>query len=274
MDAGELVARICYSSERFSKSDLLKIYEAFGGYARAVGKLSGSARELRNVLLIQEAFPVSEFLRVIRDAVTLGKTDAETLGMREDVVEDFDVFQYLWSLRADRLMVTIESQYVTMLVSDPAWESGWYSPAKGLSPVVKPVERRALESKVGDVLRTRFDAGVLELIHSTIMSESAYAREYYAKTPLVADDHWVLLATDLKRGVINQVVSNPLLPASVGELLVRKHKTASIREHVATFATDLDLLEEIWVGTKSESIRRVVSANPVWMASDRPSRFY
>jgi hypothetical protein len=81
---------------------------------------------------------------------------------------------------------------------------------------------------------------------------------------IVRSDHWEKLAQDPKRSILNALVENALLPTHVAEEIVTSHKTPYLRESIAKRSVDRDLLEAIWRGTKSESIRATVESNTLF----------
>lgn len=103
----------------------------------------------------------------------------------------------------------------------------------------------------------------LALIHGNILHRARTAQEHYADLTIVADDHWETLAKDRK--IVSVIASNPFLPTDLAKVLVKAHKTPSIRIAIAHNTGDNGVLNDIWHGTRSEDIKAAVMENAAFV---------
>lgn len=102
----------------------------------------------------------------------------------------------------------------------------------------------------------------LQLVWDNVLDRSRAIRGIYAGLPIVAEEHWEILARE--RELVSVIVGNPFLPDDLAAVLVHRHKTPSIRISIAHNTGSNDVLNRIWSSTKSEQIRAAVEENAVF----------
>lgn len=279
------VANFLYSnSSKVTEKGVIKIYNDYGGLeAFTKRQLSHEMSELRDALIQCSQFPADLYRDIVVNTPKITRDNIKQLARSAHAYAAYDLFERFWSVDRNATMIALRSVHVHDAVYSKHWDGSWWEQL----PTIHTAGCNGDDSKMeghwtckrkklfhADVylaakksiqadLTEAADPRVIETIQNEVFSLSEYSRQAYADGYFVRDDHWAKLADD-KRSVLNAIVSNGLLPTAVAEQIVFAHKTASLRENVAQYTTDPDLLRVIWAGTKSASIREAVEDNPLF----------
>lgn len=276
-DLADLIgSKLADNPGELSEVDLLKVYECFGGASMFEDAEDPYVRSLGISLLEAARFPSDEHSRILATG-KLTRSKVSALSHHRSAYQDPAVFQKLWSKSKDSSWLAIYSA-LTQKASNVVQR---YSATVEKLPMVHSdscdgenhywcSEPRIFHADVNlelelaerDFIFAQIHPDVLEIIHGEILSLSIFSREIYGSSPFVANSHWEELLVD-KRPVLNSIARNALLPEKIARRIVATHKTANLRESIAASSTSKDLLDEIWNGTKSESIRMAVVGNAV-----------
>lgn len=255
------------------------IVERFGGIEAFVAKeLNDDLKYLRNTLMRSESFSPETFKQIFDKTFKIGKRDAIHYVNQTYYLTDLERFKRIWI--ADRTAALqgiarfrLWSAHQSLLERLPMVHT---EDCKGDEPgnmlshyhcerpiIYRPDRARAIQRQAKEDLEAIVSQEVLEFVQDMVLSitSSTSQREVYAESLIVHDDHWIELARDPKRDVLNAVVQNILLPSDIALEIVTSHKTPFLREEIAKRTVDRNLLETIWNGTKSESIRKAVESN-------------
>jgi hypothetical protein len=286
IDSGDpyKAARAVRSSSELTGETLMSIYERFGGRkAFMAKKVEEPMRELLGALLRSKSFPEAEHMAIFDGMTKIGRYDTYAFSRKAYVAADFDRFMKLWKTDKSAAITFADelSRY-----RDPDFEneeSPWVElpmihafDCRGDQPgyslahysCKEPRLYKAdLNLKLAQAYKAKLvaaaDPKVIDFIQEHIFECSERMRAKYAGSFIVRDDHWESLADD-KRSVLNAVAGNALIPTRVAEGIVLRHKTPALRESIAKYTTDNDLLNLIWSGTKSASIQEAVESNPLF----------
>jgi len=262
---------------------LLKTYEDFGGLKEFTNpKITREMKDLRDALLAAKNFP-SELFKLVLDntkKITRDEADGFSFCSSLSLFSNFSLFKRFWDINPNGMMVGLNLFEIETRVSSPEWNSGILQENV---PMVHAEDCNGNPSHLGckikrfrpdallDITATvrsrlinTIDPRVIDLVQEQALRLSARGRTLYAESLFVDEDHWRLLAADPVREVLNRLTANPLLPTEIAKQIIATHKTALLRENIARYTVDRDLLNEIWNSTKSESIHEAVSMNPFW----------
>lgn len=281
-----LAERLFYSDDPVAQDVLVKIYADYGGLeAFSDQHASAGMKSLRNTLLKNKHFPRELYIGLITNAKKFTAADLDYVAYSPNLFADYSVFKKLWdispehtmdnfyltvnSLLSDQLIVNIE-RYWSPLPPIHAVDCKGDEPGNVLSHWGCETHRnmflsdvyRAIALRLRETVTTAMAPGILELIQSNSLTFNGTGREDYAANLFVRDDHWVMLASDPRRGVINRLAENCFLPTAIARQLILEHKTPFIRESIAHYTVDSELLQTIWDSTKSEATRKVIGFNP------------
>lgn len=274
--ANQLIGVLMDRSGQFGADKLLEIYRFFGGAVIFDDSSDVYVRNLGMQLLEDPDFPADEYLNILSTG-KLTKSKVYVLAHHRSAYEDPAVFRQLWAKSRSDSWLAIHGASILRTFR----ETDSYNAVVEPLPMVHSdscdgedhywcFEPRIfhadlnleLERKQREFIFSQLHPEVLETIHGEILSLDVFSRELYASSLFVTDSHWPELLVD-KRPVLNSVARNALLPEELARQIVSAHKTASLRESIASLAASKSFLEEIWNGTKSESIRKAVAGNAV-----------
>jgi hypothetical protein len=271
---------IYYTVDKPIEEKLNEVYERFGGLEAFTAKnLSSDMKYLRNLLMRCKNFSPSAYKEIFDKTLKIGRDDAISYAAQLYFLTDLDKFMRVWKAsRTDALKAIRDfhrwehGQYLSERLpmvhaencrgDEPGNLIAHYSCERPL--VYHPHRNLAFHLKAKKEFEVIAAAEVIDFIQENILDCSGVQKEIYAETLIVRSDHWEKLAQDPKRSILNALVENALLPTHVAEEIVTSHKTPYLRESIAKRSVDRDLLEAIWRGTKSESIRATVESNTLF----------
>lgn len=281
-DPLEAATAIHNSISELGEDVLDSTYKRFGGLeAFTAQNLSSSMKFLRTAVMRSKNFSSRNFIDIFDGTPKISRDDAYTYAAQPYFLTELGKFMRVW--KASRTEALNFMRHYSLFD-----DSGYWDSTERL-PVVHAVDCRgdepgnmlahynckrpwihhsdrnlAFHLKKKKELEATMDPKVIDFIQENILDCSATQRELYAESLIVRSDHWETLAKDVKRSVLNSLARNALLPTHVAEDIVRSHKTPSLREDIAKNSVDRNLLNMIWSGTKSESIREAVESNALF----------
>lgn len=263
-----------------SEETLRRTYERFGGLESFTAKnLSPDMKWLRSTLMRSKNFSPSAFKEVFDKTPKIGRDDAWGYAAQPYFLTDLDKFARIWKASRTEALEAISRFHrwenhkylVERLPMVHAEDCRGDEPGNMLAhysckrPLLHHPDRNlAFLLKAKKELEALVDPKVIDFIQENILDCAGTQKEHYAGSLIVRSDHWETLAKDPKRSILNALVENALLPAHVAEEIVTSHKTPYLREAIAVRSVDRNLLEVIWKGTKSESIREAVESNKLF----------
>ena len=283
-DPAEVARAVSSAYDELNGKALLSLYEKFGGFkAFTEKKLSEGMQDLKDALLRCKYFPAAEHEALFHATPKIGRYDVHSFVSQPYIFANFDNFMRLWKAEKRWTLYRFsghESYDINAFFEANIWERlpmehaadcRGDEPGNALAhyfcetPRVFHADRNlAFMLNAKKKLEARVDPKVIEFIQENVFDFTTEMRASYASSLIVRDDHWEKLANDTKRDVLNKLVGNPLLPTALAKDIILQHKTGSLREDIAKNTVDVDLLEFIWNGTKSESIRKVVEENALF----------
>lgn len=266
-----------------NESVLDQIYNRFGGLEAFTAKnISSEMKTLRRALMRATNLSSKIFIEIFDNTPKISRDDASSYAVQSYFLTDLDKFMRIWKASRldalefmDRFHPLSEIEYDDGLCKHlpmiHANECRGDEPGNLLAHFFceKPIifySDRNLDAHLTkrQELESIMDPKVIDFIHENILDCSGPQRALYSGSRIVRSDHWEKLAKDSNRTVLNNVAENPQLPSSVAEEIIASHKTPLLRESIAKNSVDNDLLNKIWNGTKSVSIRKVVEMNPMF----------
>lgn len=267
-------------SRELTTEQLDTLFERFGGIeAFTAKKLNDDLKHLRNILMRAKKFSPETFKEVFDKTFKISKADAYWFVSQTYYLTDLEKFMRVWNVNRTEALSGIGQfrlwdAHHTLMERLPmvhAEDCKGDEPGNALAHYFckRPIAYRpdlalSIQRKAQHELKAIISPEVLDLVQTLILGCSVGQRESYAGSLIVRDDHWEHLARDPKRDVLNAVAQNILLPSEVALEIVSSHKTPFLREEIAKRSVDWSLLEVIWKGTKSESIREVVESNALF----------
>jgi len=277
-----------HKGENAPESTLLKIYDHFGGFEAFTNpKIDREMKELRVHLLRLPNFPSDLYEQIITTVKKLTRDDIyrHGIGSHPSVFVNYPLFKRLWDFNPNGISLSLDSFSLKMASRSQEWQTskpwrkfptvhdercrnkadvfGSHHGCKSVR-VFHPDIALDTAASIRNNLFKIIDSKIIDLLQNNIFELSVESRASYARGYLVNDDHWDKLAEDPHRYVLHGVTTNLLLPTEVARKIVASHKTPDLRENIALNTTDRTLLQEIWDGTKSESIRARVKENSFW----------
>jgi hypothetical protein len=281
-DPLEAATAIHNSMSELGEDVLDSTYKRFGGLETFTAKdLSSSMKFLRTALMRSKNFSPSDFEEIFDGTPKIARDDAYTYAAQPYFLTELSKFMRVW--KASRTEALNFMRHYSLFNDPGYWDSTERLPmvhtedCRGDEPgnmlahfhckrpwIYHSDRNLAFHVKKMEELEATMDPKVIDFIQENILDCSASQRELYAASLIVRSDHWETLAKDPKRSVLNALAGNALLPTHVAEAIVTSHKTPSLREDIAKNSVDRNLLNMIWSGTKSESIREVVESNALF----------
>lgn len=110
------------------------------------------------------------------------------------------------------------------------------------------------------------DGGILDFVHYSILVAPNKVREEYAGSFAVSvPDVLDKLKDDTYKPVVTALTLNKMLLPSTQRYLLNKYRSSSIWVNIAYWTEDSQVLNQIYVGTRSSGVRDAVRKNPAFI---------
>jgi hypothetical protein len=284
----DLAADYIYQTYKVDENVLIKIFTKFGGVeVFSSPKLNSDLKRLQGALFSSKNFPTNLYLESVAKIENLTRTNIRSFGHRIENFASYDLFKRFWDISHADTVYALTGMAGRFLISNKRWGKDFWEElpmiheenCKVNDPnnipdhyfcekrsIFHPDIYKEVEMEVRNQLFGIIDPQILEDVYASIMGENNESRELYAGSVLVHDNHWVPLLNDKNRTVINNIARNSLIPLEVAEVMITRHKTPMIREQIAKYTDNEQLLQTIFNSTSSEGIRKAVTENPFFKA--------
>lgn len=233
-----------------------EVYKKFGGLSGFTAKnLTESMKDLRAQLLLSDNFSDENHKNLFLNTEKIHKNQIYNFGSRPYVFEDVKYFKRIWAVSKDetfaafnRFSYRLSNNRIRKfrILERPVFHSD-----RNLS-AAKLERKEALENT---------NSEVISLIQNSILECSNTSRSLYASGCFIKDNHWSILAQENNSYILNALASNALIPLAVAKELVITNKKPEVLQRLALNAVDRELLELIWINTKSKIVHTTVKNN-------------
>lgn len=249
-----------------ASKQLLSIYERAGGVETFKEKaISHHLIFFRNCVVGAREFPKDAYLELFHALEKPDRNDVYMFASNPIIISNGEVFSKLWALNKNVTFTGLINVLSNLMDNNDHILAKTREQIPALNGVGHHIisygdEARKFFEGVRQGVMKAASPELLSILETEALKLSTTYKEDYASSILVHADHWRPLLSD-KRTVISALAKNPLLPEEIAYEIMAAHKSAGLREDIATNAASQELLEYIWKSTKSKTIRRAVAAN-------------